>query len=299
MILIIGSNEEVHAKYVFCMLKQKGYEAEFFDTRQYPHNLFINFQPNTNEGSFIINGNKIYFNDIQGIYWRWFYGIFPGKTDDSHINNIIFRERNSAISSIFQSLKCNWVNSYKAIEMHKSKTYQLNLLAQNNIRIPKTLVTNDKEELIKFYEQNNKNLIYKPVLGGALTERLKDSDVNDERLDSLATSPIQLQEFIDGTDIRVFAMGDKVFAAEIRANTIDFRGDNSAQIIPCELPDNIINDCKKVLDILSLTYSGIDIKRNNAGEYIFIEANPAPMFLHFEKQTKFPITDTLIELLTK
>ncbi len=299
MILVIGSEEEAHSKYMYDILCQKGYDVEYFDSRKYPEEIFINYTPNTIVGSLNINGKEIPLDTVQGVYWRWFYGVPYGNTEDGYLNNLIYRERNCALISLFQSLECNWVNSYKAIELHKTKIYQLNLMAKNNIRIPKTLITNEKEKLIEFYESNNKSIIYKPVLGGALTEQIKDTDLTDEKLETLKTSPIQLQEFIEGTDVRVYAMGDKIFAAEIRANTIDFRGDDAAEIVPIELPEKIQNDCRKILDILSLSYSGIDIRRNNGGEYIFIEANPAPMFIHFEKQTGYPITDSLVELLTR
>ena len=299
MFFVIGSDEETHSKYMYDTMQKKGYDVEYFDTRKYPKDIQINFQPEINDGCFKINSRKILFKDIQGFYWRWYYGVMSGKTDDDYVNNIIYRERLSALTSIFQSIKCNWVNSYTAIELHKSKSYQLNIMAQNNIRIPKTLITNDKEELIKFYETHNKNVIYKPVLGGALTEKLKETDLTSENLNRLIVSPIQVQEYIDSTDIRVFASQDNVFAAEIRANTLDFRGDDSAEIIPVNLPKNIENDCKKVLKCLSLTYSGIDIRRSNNGEYVFLEANPAPMFIHFEKKTGYPITEMLINLLTK
>ncbi|EDX72680.1 hypothetical protein MC7420_4953 [Coleofasciculus chthonoplastes PCC 7420] len=33
------------------------------------------------------------------------------------------------------------------------------------------------------------------------------------------------------------------------------------------------------------------------GEYVFLEANPSPMFLHVESQTGFPITQELVKRL--
>ena len=298
MILIIGSEEELHSKWVYNRLTEKGIETDYFDSRKYPIDLMISYSPNDNDGYFVINNRKIKIGDIQGIYWRWYYGVTKMQTDDDYTNEIVYRERLSALSSIFAGIKCNWVNSYNAIELHKTKIFQLNIMKNNNIRIPKTLITNDKDALIEFYEENNKNVIYKPVRGGAFTQRLTDEDLRKEQLDTLKTSPIQLQEFIDGTDIRVMAMGNKIFPAELKTDKIDFRSDDNAVPTPVEIPDDVKEDCKKVLKLLDLKYSGIDIRKNSKDEYVFIEANPAPMFIFFEQKTNYPITESLIELLT-
>ena len=298
MILIIGSEDELHSKHVYNAIKSKRLDAEYFDSRKYPNSISLSYDEETN-GYIKTDNKKIYLKDIQGIYWRWFYGIKREYIENDYVSNMIFRERTSALNSLFCSLKCNRVNSYEAIELHKTKAYQLNILKENGIRIPKTIITNDKESLIAFYENNNRNVIYKPVLGGAMTTRLTDNDLTVERLNELQMSPVQLQEFIAGVDIRVFAMGDEVFAAEIQADTIDFREDKQAKIIPVELPENIKQDCLKVLKLLKLSYSGIDIRKTKDNDYVFIEANPAPMFIHFENITHYPITDKIIELLTQ
>lgn len=298
MILIIGSQEETHSAHVYNALKNKNIEVEYFDSRQYPQNIILSYSENT-DGYLIINNRKIDIKDIQGMYWRWFYGVQYKVYEDEFVSRMVFRERESALNSFLCSLDCNLINSYEAIEMHKTKAYQLNRLKKGGIRIPKTLITNDKDALIDFYEKNNRNVIYKPVRGGAMTQKLTDNDLSEERLKELKESPVQLQECIDGVDIRVFAIGENVYPAEIRANTIDFRNDKQAEICPVDIPDDTKADCIKALNSLKLKYSGIDVKRTKNNEYVFIEANPAPMFIYFEKMTKYPITEELIKLLTK
>ena len=298
MLIIIGSAEEFHSKYVFNVLKERNIDVEYFDSRLYPSKIELSYTPDM-EGYIKIDSRKIFLNDIQGVYWRWFYGVNYERIEDDFVSNMIFRERTSALHSLFCSLKCNWVNSYEAVELHKVKAYELNIMKENGIRIPKTLITNDKDALIEFYEDNDKNVIYKPVLGGAMTQKLTDDDLTNERLDELKSSPVQLQEFIDGTDIRIMVMGDEVFPAQIKASTIDFRADDNSEISAVEIPKEVEEDSVKVKNLLKLNYSGIDVRKSKNGEYVFIEANPAPMFYHFEKMTKYPITDKLIELLQK
>ncbi|MCK7527855.1 MAG: hypothetical protein MZV64_64720 [Ignavibacteriales bacterium] len=79
---------------------------------------------------------------------------------------MIEKEFASFIDSMYKSLDCLWVNSINAINMHKTKELSgLNLMAQNNIRVPYALVTNDKKELLESIEKFNGDTIYKPVQG--------------------------------------------------------------------------------------------------------------------------------------
>lgn len=303
MILVIGSVEEYHSKHIHDLVKKKGEEVCYLDSRLIPNSLPVSWNASENDikGSLLINNKKIKLNEIKSIYWRWYYGIsiIPSNNDPNsvYIAQMIERESTSAVESLFSTLDCLWVNSLEAIEMHRKKSYQLYIMAKNGIRVPKTLITNNKDELMPFFEVNDGLLIYKPVRGGAHTEKIKQSDFSEERLNSLKYCPVQFQEYIEGVDIRVYVIGDKIFSAEIRAKTIDFREDPDAKIIPVELPENVKQDCLKILDLMHLKFSGIDIRKNTSGEYVFIEANPSPMFTYFEGKTGFPISETLVQML--
>ncbi len=303
MIVILGTENEAHSRHVANVLKQKKEDYIFFNTQKYPNEALIAwYATGYNEGTITISNKKLNLSDIKGIYWRNFYDVrhevFQDGNNTEFLSRMIERERRSALHSLFYSLDLNWVNSMNAFDLHKKKAYLTNQFMKNGIRVPKTLITNDKDELINFYEESNKKIIFKPVLGGAYTQKVSDELLTKEYLDKLKIAPVQFQEFIDGVDIRVYAYKDKLYAARIEASTIDFREDASSKLIPIEIPQNIKDDCLKMMKIADLKYSGIDIRLKNDGEYVFIEANPAPMFIHAEKVTGFPLTDELINLLT-
>ncbi|MCR5261997.1 MAG: hypothetical protein K6C94_09200 [Candidatus Gastranaerophilales bacterium] len=305
MILILGSEKEFHSKYVFEFLKQQNEEVEYLNTGKFPVSDKINWFPtdSVNSGNFVIDGKKISFNEIKSIYWRWQYSVDICKLlnikASSYTSFVMNKEIAATTDSLFYALKCNWVNPIEAIYLHRTKAYQLFLLAQNGFRVPKTLISNDSEEIIKFAEENNYDLIYKPVQGGCHTAILTKDDLSADRLNSFKTGAVQFQEKLDGTDIRVYIVGDKIFPAEIRAKTIDFRSDKDAEIVPVKLPPEIEKQCFKIADMFKLKFTGIDIKTKSNGEYVFIEANPSPMFVGFERQSKYNITETLCELLKK
>ncbi len=304
MIILLGSNTDEHCLHLEKHLKEKNKDCIFLDTREYPENILFNWRSDAvNDGCITINKQKINFKDIQSIYWRNFYGVNYETIEDGEntnfLSSMIHRERKSAIYSLFYSLETNWVNSVNAFELHKKKAYLTYILNSNNIRVPRTLITNDKDGLFDFLKKNNNEIIVKPVLGGAFTEKLTKENLTNERLDLLKISPVQFQEFVDGVDIRVYAYKKDIFAVKIISNTVDFRQDSDSKLIPFELPEKVKNDCFKVMELLDLKYSGIDIRLNKDGEYVFIEANPAPMFIYAEKVTKYPLTQSLINLLTE
>lgn len=305
MILIIGSEEEEHSKHIYDLLISKNENVCYLDTRTINNTFLASFYPveNSLTGNLILNGQKILLNEIKSVYWRWNYGIqiYPKSSseEDTYKAWLIEREFSSFIDSLYLCMDCLWVNSLNAINMHKTKAYQTNIMAKNNIRVPKTLITNDKNELCEFLDSYKGELIYKPVRGGAATEKLNRDQIDQVKLDMLISSPVQFQELLEGIDVRVYVIGDQIFSAEIQASTLDFREDLNANIVPVELPENIKEDCFKIMKLLDLNFSGIDIRHNKkTDEYVFIEANPSPMFTNFEYHTGLPISSTLVSLLS-
>lgn len=302
MIIILGYKEEEHAKHVAKHLENIKEEYSFLDTAEYPYNVLFSWNADSeNIGSITIGDKKINFSDIKSVYWRNFsgikYEIIKDGDNTDFLSKMVYRERKSALNSLFYSLKANWINSMNAFELHKKKPYLTNLLKKNNIRVPRTLITNDKDSVIEFFSANNEEIILKPVRGGAYTQKITKDDFTKEKLSKLIVSPVQFQEYIDGTDIRVYVYKDDIYAVEIQTDTIDFRTDINAKLIPIELPEKVKQDCLKVMKICDLKYSGIDIRLNSKNEYVFIEANPAPMFINVEKETGYPLTQALINLL--
>ena len=106
-----------------------------------------------------------------------------------------------------------------------------------------------------------------------------------------------IQEYIPGTNIRTYAIADSVYSAEIRSSSVDFREDLGAELIPIELPESIQKQSLAIAKSFMLEWTAIDWRVKPTGEYVFLEANPSPMFIHFERQTGFPITEKLVSLL--
>lgn len=302
MILIIGSPQEAHSAYIHDKLKERGQRAAYFDTLSFPAQSRISLFPGSDQPGFLTTeeGERVPLADIRSVYWRYYMGTcIAEELRDPFLRDMAYRETESCIGGMFRMMDhCLWVNTPQAIDMHAYKVWQLQLMHREGIRIPKTLVTNDPDELRSFFENVNRKAIFKPVRGGAHTSSLSEEDFIPGRLRELAKAPVQFQEMIEGVDIRIYLIGDELFAAEIHSKTLDFRADPDARIVPITLPETVAADCLTVVRTLGLLMSGIDLRRTPEGEHVFLEANPAPMFMHFESTTGFPVSDRLAKLLS-
>jgi RimK-like ATP-grasp domain len=311
-VLIIGAESDAHAAFIHQKIHARGAKACYFNSHRFPAamRLSLDIPPNsrrneatpTEFGRMFDPGQNgelgFSLSEIQSVYWRYHMGIaLPADCQDPHLRDMAYREIESMIGSLFRMLPCHWVNSPEAIQMHVYKAYQLQLMAKSGIRIPHTLVSNDSDAVIAFYERMQGRVIYKPVRGGAHTARLLPEDLKPDRLAELAKAPVQFQEMIDGVDVRIYWLDGEAFAGEIRATTLDFRDDPQAPIVPIALPDAVRVDCGTIAKQLLLLFSGIDARRTPQGEYVFLEANPCPMFIHFEQRSGYPISDRLVDLL--
>ena len=297
-ILILGNATDAHAVHVKDALTQAGANVDYFDTQLFPTHLRISWQPDTQAGWLTLpEGGQLNLHDIHSVFWRNFCGVRVPPLKDSHQQRVAFNDSMSTLRSLMQATPARWINSWQAYQFHKEKPLQLSRVKQMGVPIPTTLISNDSERVTEFVS-NHEKVIFKPVYGGAYTQLLTQSHLEPQRLKQvLSISPVTIQEYIPGTNIRSYVLADSVYTAEIRSNSWDFREDAQAQLIPRELPEPVRQQSLAITQALKLEWTALDWRLKPTGEYVFLEANPSPMFLHFEKQTGFPITEKLVKLL--
>lgn len=297
-VLILGDARDAHAAHLYSVLTELGATVEYLDTRLFPTKLRLSWHPHTRQGClFLPSGRRLSLQDIHSVYWRSFNGIHTSPVKDSSQQYIAFQDTKSAVRSLFQACPARWVNSWQAYEFHQEKPLQLSLAQQLGVTIPATAITNDPQVVTEFAKSYEK-VIFKPVYGGSHAQVVTEYHLEYERMSlALRLSPVTLQEYIPGTNIRSYVIGDSVYSAEIRTDAIDFRDDSQAKLIPVELPETIEQQCRAIAKAFMLEWTAIDWRRQPTGEYVFLEANPSPMFLYFEQQTGFPVTQKLVQLL--
>ena len=148
--------------------------------------------------------------------------------------------------------------------------------------------------------------MFKPFL--AATQSWRETRIigpeDLERLDLVRFAPVIFQHYIDGVDLRVTVVGEQVFAAEIDARGTAYPFDmrmviGEAQVRPVELPRSVQDALLALQRRLGLDYGAIDLRRTDAGEFFFLEVNPAGQWLFVEQRTGLPIGKAMSDLLMR
>jgi glutathione synthase/RimK-type ligase-like ATP-grasp enzyme len=299
-ILILGSLDDSHAVHVRNALRDRHVHAHIFPTDTFPASVQISYEPHTGQGSLSLDANTaLPFDDIHALFWRSFAGVTVDMeaAQSSRRADIAHHDSMATLRTLLNSGRFRCVNSWLAYQYHQEKPLQLAAVSGLGIPIPKTYVGNRPSD-IKAFCSRFPQIIFKPVYGGSHTELITEQHLAEDHLENaLVQAPITLQEYVSGTNIRTYVIGDKIFAAEIKSDSVDFREDAHAKPTPIEVPEGIKQQCLRIKQALHLSWTAIDWRRTADGEYFFLEANPSPMFIGFESMTGLPITDALIELL--
>jgi glutathione synthase/RimK-type ligase-like ATP-grasp enzyme len=194
------------------------------------------------------------------------------------------------------------VNPPTAASVLQYKPFQLNVLRSVGARVPRTLISNDPDA-VRAFRANVKDVIFKPVTGGAITRGLDDETI--DQLEAVRGAPVIFQERIAGDDLRVMLAGaDVVSSVAIRTPSqhLDFRADpvysgGDASYEPVELPPAVVQHCRDAARGCGLVFAGIDIKRTPTGEWVFLELNSSPIYLDVEHKLGHPISRAIAELI--
>jgi hypothetical protein len=297
---IIGSQHERHCLYLQKELVRQGAEAFILDNApDIPYPLTL-----TEEGTYYEN------RDLSKTHVYFLRALFiPTPAFDTfHIKKQLIEEGYRAYASERERYAAwlSWlksspfhnrliVNPVDTLLFHFAKPFQLECLKKAGIPVPKTLVTSNPEEVLEF--SCGRDVIYKPVAGGALCRLLTEDDKKPERLETLKAAPVQFQEYIKGQDLRVFVLNGKVVASFlVEGAGVDYR-QSTHKLEPFEVTTEIAKLCQKAANILGLIFTGIDLKIRPDGSVVCIECNPSPMFEGFDQIAPVSIVSQLASYL--
>lgn len=263
------------------------------------------------DGRYLYRGVDV--DDLQGGYLKAIpapYAPTVEKTtgevlaDDWFASYMHSRERASFYVAWLLELQARGarlVNGPHAASVLQYKPFQLQALKRVGARIPRTLISNDPDQ-IRDFKAEVKDVIFKPLMGGAITRKLEGEAL--DQLELVRESPVIFQECIDGDDLRVMLAQDTVVSSvAIRTpqQHLDFRDDPAyaeghASYEPVELPAAIQEFCRGAARLCNLSFAGIDIKRTASGEWVFLELNSSPIYLDVEWKLGHRISRAIAEL---
>lgn len=297
VILILADPNDEHAAHVQYALQARGRDVVRFSSDQFPGSLRLALDPEAGRGHLVLPGDRgVPFDELHAVYWRNYSGASIGTELPDDQQWIAQNDARSLFESFLMLTPARWVNGWSGFTLHQTKPVQFARIARLGVPVPKTLLTNDPAAVLEFAAIHPRAIV-KPVQGGDHAIPLAKEHLVPERLERLRFAPITLQERIDGTNIRAFVAGERVLGCEIQAESLDYRDDEAARVLVHRLPAEIERQSIAIARELDLLWTGIDYRLDPEGRYVFLEANPSPMFMGFEQQSGVPLTSALIDLL--
>ena len=296
MILVVGSSsDKVYPKLVRC-LRNRNYQFVTID-EDFSGSYHVCHEIENSEATFRIIGRDCEGNrDIGSIFVRH---AVARTLNPAALQVMGMLQTN--LNHIFYSVSCPIINLPSNAYSNYSKPYQVGILARAGFKVPKTLVTNLPEEVCRFYEVCNGQVIFKGVSNMMTFAQVLTPD-KFSRLNLLPDCPTLFQEYICGVDFRIHVIGERTFVTRLTAPNEDYRRsaliDNEQIEVSADiLPDSIIKKCISITEQLGLIVSGIDFKLDVSGNLVALELNPYPQFTFYGERSGQPITEAVADYL--
>ena len=246
-------------------------------------------------GKLQVNGDSYALEDFTAIFSRMMdYRLLPelkNKPDNSP-EHLFCHNLLDTLTRWAEIAPARVVNRVAAMGSNFSKPFQAQLISQYGFEVPETLITNDPE-LVREFRARHQKIIYKSISGiRSIVQTFSDDDL--ERLENIRWCPTQFQAFVEGTNVRVHTVGNKVFPIAISTDATDYRyaqrqSGNHAELREVELSDELAEMCVNLAEGLGLAFAGIDLKITPDHRVYCFEVNPSPAFSYYEANTGQPI----------
>lgn len=193
------------------------------------------------------------------------------------------------------------INPPLSIERSVDKYYTLALLEENALPVPKTVVTESREEAVKAFHELGGDIVLKPLFGsrGIGSTRISDPEIAERifRTVSFYHGVLYLQEFIPHgvSDVRAFIIGDHVVAAMHRvAESWKTNVSLGAKPIPLKLDRETEDLAVKATRVIGCKVAGVDILESPHGPVI-VELNSQPGWRGLQSVTSMNIAEEIVK----
>jgi len=311
MILILGESQDISTDKVCSWLNY--YSKRFLRINDEHNNLDIvdcvYFTDNKYGLILQINGFSYDFNDFNIIWCRRGHPVFsiPSKSSlKITANNIPFKidqHLTSEIKTLNRYLE--YIISLKhhinrPDHYNSNKLIALNIAQRVGLRVPETIITQRRAELIEFLDSK----------GNCITKNIQDNlgyhdknytfghgtmDVNINSSDVGSFFYSLFQNKIDKKyELRIFYLLGEFYSSAalppIDSNFVDIRTTNRKnRRIPFNLPEEIKNKLHSFMVDMKLESGSIDVLVDKNNDYWFLEVNPVGQFDFLSGKNNFYI----------
>ena len=180
-----------------------------------------------------------------------------------------------------------------------NKLQVLHLAKRLGFEIPSTSISNDRTLLGQ--EMEKRQLIVKPVNGGAYTQELGSVLKTAPVVNDCLASPAIVQERLVPPEIRVYGIDGHFFAYQLVADALDYRSTADCRVVPLQLsdlPEGLTDRLATLMAELQLNFGAADFKAcPETGQLRFLEINNSPMFVAFDAVSEGCLTSAMADFL--
>lgn len=321
-VLVISTELDSHLELVIKELNRKNISCVNFFPEELPcfNSLTYHFCAKNNRFKFFGSlKNKNESIDLESILSVWFRKPKPHIISNDLIEKGIIdfsrKETENSLEWLYKILECRWVNNPIQSRYVGQKSYQLKMASKLNLKIPRSLVTNDPDDVIDFFKKCNGQVAIKPFsppavasndgVCGLYTHKLKKEDLSN--IDFVKYAPCFFQEYIKKkSELRLTVVGNKIFSCEIdsQANEeskYDWRRSSKIFSVPhkiINLPFSLEKKYIRLIKEMGLLFGAIDVIKTPEDKYVFLEVNPNGQWLWIEQLTGAKISKAIADLLS-
>lgn len=302
--LIVGNSRDYHAAAVRWALGRMGQEAIIWDgiSAETAGQLTVDFH---GLGRLRLGERELgWFPSV------WFRRQIPFKeADDIHpdARGFIQQELADAHLSLCASVEAmsDFVVGGERTRRAGSKAHQLRVAAELGFTVPRTLISNHYQDVMRFAMETDRLLVkhfaphYFISRSSGAVRAVGPSIVSPRDLsaEKVEACPCIYQQYIDKKfELRVTVIGDRMYAAKLSSNAgelLDWRpayGSEQLVVEPFALDATTAARISALMGRLGLHYGCIDLAIDRSDKVVFFEINPGGQFLFIEEKVRqFPL----------
>lgn len=329
-ILIVTARWDTTAYAAAEVLRRNGRESAFFYPEDVPQRARLDsvFRRGKWSNRLHTEDGSIDLDDIKAVWWRKPFVTRPSPS----LSRVEFpyarRESEAALKGLWDLVLADpdvyWMSDPNNIRNANGKMIQMARGAAHGLTSPRTVVTNDPEDVRAFYEECSRRMVFKSMTGpfllpGEVANHPPDTFVpgmplvrpfTDEdmaKVESVRQSACMFQELVEKKhELRVTVFEDQIFTCRIESQQNELtrydwrRQDSRPRATVGELPASVADACLALLDEFDLRYGAFDFIVTPDDEHVFLELNPNGQWLFVQEWVpQLRLMQTFVDIMVR
>jgi hypothetical protein len=297
-VLVVTTTDDAHANHILPLLQNRGAVVERLDGDKFAS--MPCYMDLDTDG---ISPLKKCAADV--VWYRRV--VLPERFDET--SQFVRQETEGLLNSILLEYEeVRWVNHRSSLERAKPKLHQLNTAHRFGFRTPRSIVTNQEDALLLFFEEHHGQVVAKPIQTQVIISPMKELVVGTRRLmredlrSAVQFFPCFAQERLTLLyEMRVIAFRDQLYGFRLTptVSADDLKQLKLSQITHevCNLDPNTEGKIRKFMCHYGLEFGAFDFGVVDDDEPYFLELNPNGQWLWLQFMTGFDLQTPFINLL--